>query len=115
MTHYYFNRFQNIEDHAEVLAELGNENSYFVAKALEYMAEKCDYFILKTKNQSDLFIVEYQVGRMFRQESSKGLTTALARTIHSLDAIKRAVEAEGSDGESNTTGQGLLALKRKDS
>ena len=98
---YYYNRFKNIEDHAEVLAELGHENSHFIGAALEYMAEECDYFILKTKNQSDMYVVECQIGRIFRQETSKGLTTALARTVHSLDAIKKAVDAEECEYETS--------------
>ena len=109
---YYYNRFDNIQDHAEVLAELGHDNCYFVAKALEYLGEKADYFILKTANNSGMYLVEYQVGRQFRQESSAGLTTSLARAIHSLDAIKRAVESEECNDDRERTRESLLATER---
>lgn len=90
---YQYNRFRNIEDHASVLEALGHENQYFIQGALECLSEKCDYYVLKTKNQSGVYIVEYQIGTIYRQESSKGLTAALARAVSSLDAIHRSVTA----------------------
>ena len=109
---YSYNRFDCIQDHAEVLVNLGRENAYFVSKAIEYLGERTDYFLIKSANQSGMYLVEYQVGRQFRQESSAGITTSLARAIHSLDAIKRAVESEECDDVRERTREGVLAPKR---